>query len=341
MYSRGNWTQKVDYTYDGSGMIKEIKYVGRNWEKIQYFDRSGKMIEEIRHDTRYDRILESWNKTRGKNGITIEYNSYYSDGRLSQYEMTSFNRAGRVIKKLNDPAGEDFRRWEYDYDAAGNLVRGEYFDKSYIPKDTLHSTYDGQGNLTEVRRSNIQYKDNLHSVRTYFYDDRNRLTRQLVRRYSKNGDLEYIFSYSYDIHANIIEEVYQHVGENFSTKWSYSYDNMNKRTRETFSNSEGVAFTGHLVTNEYDSEGRLMDTIRYDLFGTQQSRKSHTYNEHGHLTENAAYNPDNSLNNKTTYEYTYDKWDNWIEKRTFTTNNLREAYNIPTMIQFRTISYYD
>lgn len=341
MYSGGNRTQEVDYIYDDSGTIKEIKYIGSNWEKIQHFDDSGKMIEEIQHDTRYDRILENWIEAKEKNGTTIEYKSYYSDGSLSRYEMTSFDRAGRVTKKLNDPAGEDFRRWEYGYNTAGNLVQGKYFDKSYSPKDTWHSTYDRRGNLTEVRHGNIQYKDNLHSIRTYFYDDRNRLIRQLVRRYSQNGDLEYIFSYSYDVQGNIIEEVYQHKEESFSTKWSYAYDPMNKRTRETFYNSEGVVFTGYIVTNEYDSESRLVDTVRSDLSGTHQSRTSHTYNGHGHLTESATYHPDNSLNNKTTYEYTYDEWGNWVEKRTFTTNNLHEAYNIPTLIQFRTISYYD
>ncbi len=341
MYSGGNWTQKVDYTYGGSGMIKEIKYNGSNWEKIQHFDESGKMIEEIRHDTRYDRILESWKKTRGKNGTTVEYSSYYSDGRLSRKELTSFDTAGRVIKKLNDPAGENFQRWEYSHDAAGNLVQGKYFETYYIPQDTWQSTYDERGNLIEVRHSNTQYRDNLHSTRSYFYDDGNRLTRQLVSRYTQNGELEYTFSYSYDARGNVIEEVYNHREESFSTEWSYAYDQMNKRARETFTNSEGVAFTGYLVSNEYDSEGRLVDTTRYDLSGTQQSRTSHTYNGHGHLTETATYNPDNSLCNRTTYEYTYDERGNWVEKRTFATNNLRETYNIPTLIQFRTISYHN
>ena len=250
---------------------------------------------------------------------------------------------------MHDPRGEDFRRWEYDYDAAGNLVQGKYFDTSYIPKDTFNSTYDERGNLTEVRHSYTQYKDKLHlqnqdilySIRTYLYDDQNRLTWQLVRRYSQNGDLEYIFSYSYDTRGNIKEEVYQHREYGFSTKWSYAYDPMNERTRETFYNSEGVVFTGYLVTNEYDSESRLLDTIRCDLLGAQQSRTSHTYNGYGHLIESATYNPDNSLNNKTTYEYKYDEWGNWVERRTLTTNNLREAYSIPTLVQFRTISYYE
>jgi hypothetical protein len=139
----------------------------------------------------------------------------------------------------------------------------------------------------------------------------------------------------------VIEEVYQHEEASFSTKWSYTYDPMNERTRETFYNSEGMVFTGYHVTNEYDSDGRLVDTIRHDLSGVQKSRTSHSYNEHGHLTESTTYNPDNSLNSMTTYEYIYDEWGNWIEKRTFTTNNLRETYNIPTLVQFRTISYYD
>jgi len=349
MYSGGNWSQDVYYIYNDSGVLKEIRYLGSSWEKLQRFDETGKMIEEIRNDTKNDRTLENWIKTTEKDGITIEYKSYHSDGRIALHEVTSFHREGRVTGKLHDPRGEDFRRWEYDYDAAGDLVRGKYFDRSSIPKDSFSSTYDERGNLIEVRHSytqnkdklNLQNQDILHSIRTYSYDDRNRLIRQLVRRYSQNGDLEYIFSYSYDIRGNIKEELYQHREDGFTTRWSYVYDPMNERTRETFYNSEGMVFTGYLVTNEYDAEGRLVDTIRYNLSGAQQSRTSHTYNSHGHLTESATYNPDNSLNSKTNYEYTYDEWGNWVERRTLTTNNLREAYSIPTLVQFRRISYYE
>jgi YD repeat-containing protein len=349
MYSGGNWTQDVYYIYDDAGVLKEIRYLGSSWEKFQRFDETGKMIEEIRNDTKNDWILESWIETKEKNGSTIEYKSYYSDGRIARNEITSFDRTGKVTEKLHDPRGEDFRRWEYDYDVAGNLVQGKYFDKSYIPKDSWGSAYDERGNLTEVRHSykpykdrvHLQDKDILHSIRTYFFDEQDRLTRQLVRRYSQNGDLEYVFSYSYDIRGNIIEELYQHREDGFSTRWSYGYDSMNERTRETFYHSGGEVFTGYLVTNEYDAEGRLVDTIRCDLSGSQQSRTSHTYNGHGHLIESATYNPDNSLNSKTTYEYTYDEWGNWVERRTLTSNNLREAYSIPTLVDFRRISYYE
>ncbi|MBA7621231.1 hypothetical protein ES703_28589 [subsurface metagenome] len=337
-YSTGSKSQEIDYIYNRAGRLREIRDVGDDWKRIQRFDESGKKTEEIKSHKYSDQVWESWKQLTTANGTTIEYKSYNNDGKLNRNEITSFDRAGRVTEKRYEPKYGDHRRWEYKYDDAGNLRQGKFYEKNYDRPDVWSSSYDGRGNLIEVRH--VQDEDWLHSKRSYFYDDRDGMIRQVVQGYSKSGDLEYTWTYIYDSRGNVIEEVYRHQGKTFQIKWSYAYDRNNERTGEIFYNSQDSVFSGYRTTNEYDSQNRLIETIRYDLSGTQQSRTRYTYNYYEELTENIVYNPDNSLNHKTTYEYEYDQRRNWIVMRTFYTNNVEERYKTPTLIQFRTIKYY-
>jgi hypothetical protein len=190
----------------------------------------------------------------------------------------------------------------------------------------------------EVRHSHEQ---SLVSKRSYLYDETDVRTRQIVEWYSGDGALEFTWIHIYDDRGNVIEQVYRHHGKDFRTRWSYTYAGEDERASETFYNSLGAVFSGTRTVKEYDSQGRLIETIRYDCRDRQQSRAKYRYNERGDLTESISFNPDDSLYSKTTYEYEYDERGNWIEKRTYITNNLEEEYRTPSLFQYRTITYHD
>lgn len=330
--------QEIEYIYDGSGRLKEIRDTGSTTTTVTIFDREGNKIEEIKRN-REDLIMESWKRVSLEDGEVIEYESYSTDWRQLRDEATTFNRAGQIAKKSIDTNWSDPKRWEYEYDQAGNLIKGEYYEKTDVTPEIWSSSYDKRGNLTEV--SHTYGGRDLRSKRSYFYDEGNRLTRQTVRWYLDNDILDHTFAYTYDSRGNTIEETYRQLAIPFKTKWSYAYSHRNERTGEDFYNSEGAVFAGYRMINEYDSQGRLLDETRSDLAGLQQSRFQHTYNAHGDLLASITYNPDNSLGYMTSYEYEYDRYNNWIVKRTFNTNNLNEEYNILSSKEERTITYFD
>jgi len=43
----------------------------------------------------------------------------------------------------------------------------------------------------------------------------------------------------------------------------------------------------------------------------------------------------------TSHEYEYDEHDNWIVKRTYETNNLREEYKVLSSKEEKKITYFD
>ncbi len=328
----------IEYGYDEAGRLKEITDSSLAEVTVTLFDETGKKVEETRRD-RKEHIWESWKRIKSENGEVIEYKSYGNDKRTLQHQTTSFNRAGQITKKWFDTNWSDPKRWEYEYDQAGNLIKGEYYEKGFSTPEVRSSSYDERGNLIEVRHT--YGERDLRSKRSYFYDAGNRLTRQIVRWYSDNDVLDHTFAYTYDSRGNTIEETYRHLVIPFKTKWSYAYSQRNEGTGEEFYNSEGVVFAGYRTTNEYDSQDRLLEEARYDLSEQQLSRSRYTDNAHGDLLASINYNPDNSLNYMTSYEYEYDRNNNWIVKRTLTTNNLKEEYNILSSKDDRTITYFD
>ena len=330
--------QEIEYSYDGSGRLEEIRDSSSTTTTVTLFDREGNKIEEIRRE-RGGRIMESWKRIKSEVGEVVEYKSYGSDKRTLQHETIGFGRAGQITEKRFDTNWSDPKRWEYEYDQAGNLIKGKYYERPFVTPEVWSSSYDDAGNLIEVLHT--YGERDLRSKRSYFYGEGSKLTRQVVRWYSDNGILDHTFAYTYDPRGNVLEETYRHLNIPFKTKWSYAYSQKNERTREEFYNSEGTVFAGYRVTKEYDSQDRHLETARYDLAGQQLSRSRYTYNAYGDLLASITYNPDNSLMLMTSYEYEYDRNNNWIVKRTFNTNNLKEEYNILSSKEERTISYFD
>jgi YD repeat-containing protein len=180
--------------------------------------------------------------------------------------------------------------------------------------------------------------------------------------YDREGTLDHTWIYGYDEAGNVLDKKYSHALRPFSCRWRYRYDNSDRIIEKIFYDSEDRVFTmtetaydgrgnkvserssgrgvaeGFRVIYEYDEAGRLLETIRYDLEGRQQSRRSSRYN--GDLGETAGYNPDGSLISSTGYRYVYDEFDNWTERTTLSTNNAKETYDVITEVMSRTLSYF-
>ena len=335
--------------------MKEIRTVEPDATTVQRFDESGEKLEETKRFGSAGGIRESWKRTREADRTNVEYKSYYNDGRLERREGTILNGAGMVTEKRFEPSHGGHRRWEYKYDATGKLIEGRFYEESKYGPEVWSSSYDGRGNLTEVRHANTAGR--LISRRSYSYEgifsesgtSRNGggsrsnivMNRQAAEWYNQDGAVEFSWTYMYDARGNLIEKLYRHPEPSFEIKWAYTYSQNNEQTSEVYYDSRGSVFSGYRTTNEYDSKGRVIATIQHDASGTQLSSSRFEYNNQGDLTESITYNPDDSLESSTTYEYQYDTKGNWVVKKTLYTNNLREEYGVPTLVQYRTIEYFD
>jgi hypothetical protein len=174
-------SQEIDYIYSDAGRLKEIRDDSAHEERIQRYDESGEKIEEIRRDKDSNSVEESWEIIENADGMTVEYKDYYKSGVVNIHETTSFDRVGRMTEKL-EKRYSDFRQWRYEYDSAGNLIQGEFYDESYlIPVDVWSSSYNERGDPVEIR--------------------------QIVVWYSKSGAVEFTWTYIFQYAIGLSQTV--------------------------------------------------------------------------------------------------------------------------------------
>ncbi len=340
----GAVTSQIRYDSDGSISSKILRR----------FDASGEKLSEIHYDGK-GLIIQRWERSLIDGGVLISHSPRWGGD-----ETTRFDGRGRITE-MRKGSGEAVRKWTYGYDAKGRLEQARYSDNQSASPETYTFLYDPKARLIEVDHS--RNRGLPVSKRRYTYSTADRLI-ETVDWFDLEGVLDHTWIYSYDSGGNVLLKEYRHRLEAFSFRWEYRYDGSGRTTMETSYDSRGRVFRmtetiyngrgnkilervsgrgvdrGFRVIYEYDAAGRLLEEIRFDLDGRQQSRESSSYNELGDLVESASYNPDGSLTSSWKHLYVYDENGNWIERKTVETDNAIECYDVPTEIVFRTIRYF-
>lgn len=339
----GYSTSQIRYDNDGALSSKVL----------QRFDSAGEMLSNFHYDDRGSTV-QRWERRRTTTGSRI---SYYP--RRGDYEITRFDSQGRMVE-MRKGSGKTLQKWIFVYDALDRVTEASYSDNDALSPDIYTFRYDSTGALFEVLHSRTSGVPVVK--RTYTYARTGSPATETVDWYDREGTLDHTWIYGYDEAGFVLDKEYRHALRPFSCRWTYRFDGSDRIIEEIFYDSEGRVFTmtetaydrrgnkvserssgrgvaqGFRIIYEYDEAGRLLETIRYDLEGRQQSRQSSRYN--GDLVETAGYNPDGSLTGSTRYRYAYDEFNNWTERTTLSTNNAKETYDVITEVMSRTLSYY-
>jgi YD repeat-containing protein len=358
-YSSGRLTSSWEISFDSEGSTsRQLRYDkdgSISSRVVQRFTTAGKKLSELHYDDS-NVIVQRWERTQTASGERVSYSP-----RWGEYETTYFDEQGRITE-MRSGTGNNRRRWTYSYDEAGRLGEAHYSDAQQPSAELYTFQYDSAGMLLEV--SHKRDSGTPVSRRRYTYSASGATETETVRWYDQEGNLDLTWIYRYDPAGNVEDKEHVHARRPFSCRWAYSYDHGNRLVSETFYDTHDRIFSliettydergnkiaerssgrgmaqGSRTIYEYDSAGRLLETVRYDLEGNQLSRQSSRYNERGDLLEAASYNPDGSLLTNTRYRYLYDEKGNWTQRIATATNNAKESYDVPTEILLRTIGYY-
>ena len=103
------------------------------------------------------------------------------------------------------------------------------------------------------------------------------------------------------------------------------------------------------TTFQYDSKGHEIEMNRYNLYGSLKYKKMSKYDSKGHETELIEINSYNYSNNglkwKTTYQYDFDSYGNWIKKISHKTpykeqDDVAEPTTSTAFVAERILEYY-
>lgn len=213
-----------------------------------------------------------------------------------------YNEAGnKVTWESYDDKKELLNRWEYMYDATGNLkecktVNGgvsHHLYHRYNPKNQLeHSEEHTDGK--KVKTTTYQYNEEGYLMLSHSYFTESSTESKKKQRYNSQGQLMEL-------------EVYDEQGV--------------------------VQLKKRFVYNE---NGQELEHAVYSGNNIPSYKRQFTYDEQGNCVKDWAYLEDGQLNTRDAfnYRYTYDKHGNWLTKTKMNSNNQSLEYHIQTLVYF-------
>ncbi|MCU7847245.1 MAG: hypothetical protein KZQ89_04440 [Candidatus Thiodiazotropha sp. (ex Lucinoma kastoroae)] len=178
-YEIPNINAQQSYLYDSGLRLREIKTVDMD---------DGK---EIFHEQLfYERDSEGAKGHQGNNVVTVKYGGKYLDVGMEsyayQYNYTYdiYSQVSSAIRTSNDGA---LLRFDYQYDANGNLLSSDESNGTSVKKQT-HSYYDDTNRVRSITASDAQ---GAQAMAEYGYDDTagsSGAVTKIIR--TKNGEKE-------------------------------------------------------------------------------------------------------------------------------------------------------
>ena len=337
--SRGNLTMKYVFQYIKSEYVEEDKIVyeytydnNNNLTNVKYSDRDEGLQTKDLVTYTYNNMDNVAKETRGnittdytynmaglvtgmtnKNGssvISTYSNTYNYDGNVAK-AVENGNTTTYTYDYMNRLVSEDniYKKYEYEYDGAGNRIRMECNDKNYEDSGTEY-TYDKNNRLIE--EVEFVYSADEKHITDYKYDKNgNMLTKvksiadttsyerkqslgiKTASELSKEQESEY-FTY------NVFNQLKEY-RDTEGTSAKYEYMPNNYRYEKTVGGVKTrFLWDGDYVIGELDSTGNISKKYFYgkDMI-SDNSGNNYVYDIHGSVT-----NVLNSSGTKTeTYEY--------------------------------------
>lgn len=177
-YDDGNLIRWVEYKYDATGNL--VEFMLRDWaddisvRREHEYDEAGNMIKETIHcadgdvqyeyDTAGNKVKEI--KYRQDGSVRYEYDaaghtlkevSYSKEGKIEDRYEYEYSAAGNLVKKTYSYHNDLF--YEYEYDEAGNEVKSMSYDADGYVFSWYEYEYDAVGNKVKEIHYDGLYKE--------------------------------------------------------------------------------------------------------------------------------------------------------------------------------------
>ena len=223
-------------------------------------------------------------------------------------ESAAYDEQGRIRRRTSfDHTGSFQTRTAYRHNDDGSLSAVTAYDE-YDKQLWRHDyRYDG----TELQQE-IYYNSggNVEYTELYRYDGNGELIERA--RYSATGLPQWrtVYEHEPDEHRTV-RTVYYGDGR-IIRQGVEEYDSEGRKVREI--RRDEVEETYEEVHFSYDYRGRLAVERISDAGGVLHSVRRLRYDEHDNVVEDVVETFDGTITRRTSYDYRYDRNDNWIAR---------------------------
>lgn len=234
------------------------------------------------------------------NGVIKKGKKQRDSTSYEQDFLKKFNKKGLLITEIEYPSKKlEFAKHKYIYDNNDRLIEM----KTYASDDQLYSK--------EI----------------YRYDTSEVITKCII--YDGTNKISEIWDYTYNRNKKLIKSTCHFLDINSKLKWTYKYDSIGRKIQEkTYSMTKGKVFIIEETTytkNDYICNRFIIqsDTIKNKCIYKYQDDL---------ITEAYKYTYDDKLISQKSYQYEFDKNNNWVQKIVFF--NKKPIYIIDRIIEY-------
>ena len=307
--SDGTLLGYVLYEYDSDGNETKEEYYDSDG-KLNYYavpNDSGEMVVYNPDGTLYDYDNDQESQTNSDDSCETREDYYDENGELQQYRLTKYDAAGNIVE-IDRYDKDDTPIWSSvpSYNSTGKVSSFCVFDKEDRVLSYLEYGYNALGKLI-VQRSYFVDVDELsvgsdYTFSAYEYDTAGNVIKE-EKGASDSGTYTYYlyYLYSYDGAGNMIRsECYTEDDEELLRYSTYSFDAAGNMVRqENFDGDRNL--TGYTV-NEFDQQGNSVTSKTYDANGNICKNALYQYDGKYSLVE-YQYGDNNKLRAYSIYEY--------------------------------------
>ncbi len=215
-------------------------------------------------------VLDTVTKMVYLDGLLVEEQTFFGDGSSAGRVKHTYGERRVVLSEKTDRFGELLSSHTYGYDKRGRLVGEELLDADGNLIYGYRYTYDPQG---RKNRWEILSDDGfVLGFAEYIYED-GRNTR--VEMFDAAGDLREILERTFDAAGNPILELITDIDNNELEKTRYTYVDGQLSEKETYVRTRKIGSEQY----EYNEEGNLVTSVRYDRTGQVIETKEYSYVE--------------------------------------------------------------
>ncbi|MFT4603034.1 MAG: hypothetical protein ACI857_003221 [Arenicella sp.] len=257
---------------------------------------------------------------------------------VNSKKVQLFSDDHRLLYEADFYEGEELDEQFFSYNEAGNLTRDRrVFHKDHECGD-YRMTYDAKENL--VSEVNMDEKGKEIEKKSMTYDKNGNMLTHQVEFYHESTSkmiVESSFTFTYDGSNKLISKI-GFEGEKEDRIYTYKYESS--ADSESITKYEGASKKVEKWMTKNDANGMLLQDVHTKFQDGKGISKTidFTYDQHGHILKEELTKTGSSIKKSVNFEYSYDAFGNWTERKEFKKSGARESQGAHLK---RIIEYYE